>query len=117
MVYALSDNNLLIKITLQRKIDMDFGVSMYVIGYKKARDFASLPKLHISIGINGLKVTDKKLPISSKPVVLSHQGSDILLKVPMNMLGEPDYLLVAARTNIKDLSFDHTAWRVLEVEK
>jgi len=39
------------------------------------------------------------------------------VEIPLSLLGDPDYILCSARTNLHDLPYDETAWRILRLEK
>ena len=113
--YALKDGFLLIKLDLKRKIDEYFGVSIFLFGYSKVKDFALMPKINITIGTRGLKVVDKTKRLRMQDVKAAFKGRSLVLKVPLYLLGNPGRILATARTSAKDLTLDDTALRVIEL--
>lgn len=112
--YAQTSKDLLIKIDLRRKRNKNFGLSVFLLGYSKTNDFALMPKINLRIGVRGLQIKEKRQVLFVKNAWLSYQGNSLLLKIPLSLLGYPDYMLAAAYTKIKDLSLDDTAWRIVE---
>lgn len=113
--YARIDSFLLVKLDLKRRIDEYFGISVFLFGYSKGKDFAFMPKINITIGTRGLKVMDKTKRLLAKDVKVAFKGRSLVLKVPLSLLGEPDRILATARTSAKDLTLDDTALRVIEL--
>lgn len=111
--YALVNNNIFVKIGLKRLIDKDFGVSIFLLGYSKTRDFSSMPKIHIIIGATGIKIMDKNVLISAKEDQPIYEGNSLIIKVPLDSLGNPDYILSNVGTKAHDISLDATAWRII----
>ncbi len=110
---AQKDSNLFIKLSLTRHIDENFGTSMFLAGYGRKKDFAAMPKIAIEIGPEGLHVKDKKRVLFSSNVQLSREGKTLFLKIPLFLLGDPDYLLAHFETTSKGLPLDDTSWRVI----
>ncbi|MCL4377840.1 MAG: PIG-L family deacetylase [Actinobacteria bacterium] len=115
--YALMNKNLYIRLTLKRSIDRDLGISIHLLGFSKSRNFAEMPKIHISIGITGLKIEDKDRIIQSSDVNMVPSGKSLIIQVPLSVLGDPDYLLSNAETRARDLPYDATAWRSIIISK
>lgn len=113
--YARKDNDVWVKITLKKKISKNFGISFFLIGYSKTKDFARMPKMHCTIGLSGLHLRDKKQTVFIKDVRVQSIGKTWLVNIPLARLGDPDFILACARTSIGDLPFDNTAWRILNV--
>jgi len=114
LAYAKTKDNLFIKLNLKHRIDKTFGISIFLLGYNKNRDFATLPKIHISIGMFGMTIRDKKQRVSVKGARISYKGNALILRIPLANLGDPDYILSSART--ADLPFGQTAWRILKIK-
>ena len=115
--YALMERNLYIKLTLKRTVDEDLGITLHLIGFNKNKNFADMPKIHIAVGLTGMKIIDKKQEIFIKDAKLSYSGKSLIMKIPVSALGDPDFILSNAETRAKDLPYDATAWRVIEINK
>jgi len=114
LAYASKNGDFCIRINLKRKIDRNFGISVFLLGYNKNKDFAFMPKIHISIGIMGMHIKDKKQTISIKDAEFDYEGNSIIVKIPFSSLGNPDYILSSAR--IANLPFSNTAWRIIKIK-
>ena len=111
--YALVDSDMYVKIGLKRLIDKDFGISIFLFGYSRSEDFAIMPKIHVIIGATGIKVMDKNLLVSKTKEKPIYEGNSLIIKVPLSMLGNPDYILSSAETRPRDIPLDTTAWRTI----
>jgi LmbE family N-acetylglucosaminyl deacetylase len=114
--YALEDGNIRVKIGLKRKIDKELGVAVFLFGYRKNTAFARMPKIRINLGIGGISIRDKRQRISGKFVQVTYEGNSLILTVPLNVLGNPHYMLACARASAADQPFDETAWRIIAIK-
>ena len=114
--YAIHDNNLFIRLTLKRKIDKDFGIPIFLLGYNKKTDFSKMPKIRLFIDFFGLHVKEKKQTEFIKDVQLSSKGKTLIIKVPLSVLGSPVRILSYARTRAGTLTYDRCPWRIIELE-
>lgn len=118
LAYGCNENNLFIRLTLKRKIDKDFGLSIFLLGYSKEVDFARMPKIHLTVDLGGLYLKEKKQTLFIKDADLHYEdkGKTLIIKVPLSTLGEPHYILNSASSRMKVLHFDETAWRIIELD-
>ena len=114
LAYALQDKDLFIRFRLRRKLDRDLGISVSLFGYSRKKNFAEMPKIKVYIGILGMKIFDKKKRVLIKDAQITYEGNDLILRIPLASLGDPDRILSSART--VDLPFDQTAWRVIRID-
>ena len=111
--YAIVDSDIYVKVGLKRLIDKDFGVSIFLLGYSKGKDFSNMPKIHVIIGATGIKIMDKDVLISAREDQPVYEGNSLIIKVPLDSLGNPDYILSSAETKAHDIPLDATAWRII----
>jgi len=111
--YALAGQDIYVKIGLKRLIDKDFGVSIFLLGYSRSKVFSNMPKIHVIIGATGIKIMDKNVLISAIEEQPIYEGNSLIIKVPLESLGNPDYILSSAETKVRDLPLDATAWRII----
>jgi len=118
LVYARKDNYLILKVVFKGKIDKYFGVNAYIFGYSKKTDFAKMPKININSGFRGVKVRDRKRLINIENLNVKYEEKSVTIKVPLDAIGDPDYILASVRTTMPNsITVDDTAWRVLEIKK
>jgi len=117
IAYAAMDNKLLIRLQLRKSIEKDIGVSVFLIGYSREVDFSDMPKLYIKTDTLGVHVKDKKQLLKTKDVEFETQDHTLILKIPFNLLGNPDRILTCARTHPNDLPLDETSWRTIYLQE
>lgn len=113
LAYGRTENDLWVRITLKKNIDKDFGITIFLLGYNKEKDFSVMPKIRITLGAFGVKVRDKRQPLKAQ-VRLASKGHRIVLKIPLSVLGDPDRILSSAHAMA--FPYESTAWRILELE-
>ncbi|MEI8012429.1 MAG: PIG-L family deacetylase [Candidatus Omnitrophota bacterium] len=115
LAYARQGNFLVIRVVLKRTMDKDLGMSVSLMGYNCKVPYAQMPKINLIVGLNGFHVKDKKRTIYSGDVIFLDKGKEMIFKVPLSLLGNPDYILSCAKTAVYDLTLDETAWRILQL--
>ncbi len=114
--YARVGSDLLVKVALRRKLHKNFGLQMYLLGYKKGVDFAQMPKLAIDIGLLGMKIRDKRQIVFNRSArMYFDKQKDLIISVPMAMLGKPDYIMSRVRRKFIKLPLNAMSWRILEL--
>jgi len=74
-----------------------------------------MPKIHIDLNIKGISIKDKFDLVEKKDFSYDYQGNDLILKVPLKVIGTPDFILSHIKTHSGDIILDDTAWRVLKI--
>ena len=111
--YLCRDPDLYVSLNLKKKADKDTGMVLFLLGYSRKTDFAVMPKLRISVDAFGIHAKNKRDNITIKDAAVSYEGNSVILKVPLNALGDPDYVLINVRA--AGLSDGQKAWRILEL--
>ena len=111
--YAAVGKDICVKIGLKILISKKFEVSIFLLGYSRSKDFSNMPKIHLIIGSTGIKIMDKNVLISTSEDPLVYEGKSLIVKVPLESLGNPDYVLGGAETRAHGISLDATAWRII----
>lgn len=106
-------SDLALLVALSKPLAEGVGFSVYLFGYRPDRPFATLPKLHIRVGALSHAVYDQPQALKDAPIEVQRDARDIVLRVPLTLLGDPDRALLYARTYLGDLPLDSAAWRVL----
>ncbi|MCX6383832.1 MAG: PIG-L family deacetylase [Actinobacteria bacterium] len=113
--YALNNRSLLIKITPKQKIDKDFVISIYLLGYSDKTEFGKMPKIHLMISAAGIKVFDKNRKINMSEVRFNYEGDSLIINIPLILLENPKNILSGIETESRYLSNDTFGWRVLNI--
>jgi hypothetical protein len=116
LAYSCEGSDLLVRLTLKQRINKIFGVALSLLPYRKGTPFASMPKVEVKIGMGGLRVKDQVRDVALKGVRFTSRGKEIEFRISLAVLGSPDYIMISAKTALKDLSVDEMAWRVLSLD-
>ncbi|MDD5659443.1 MAG: PIG-L family deacetylase [Actinomycetota bacterium] len=117
--YSVNNKNLLIKISLHDLSAKNINGNIYILGYKKDKNFSKMPKIHIKIGRAGFKIYDKKKLLANSGIDLIYDENDLEIKVPLSVLGEPAYVLNGVETREEqpnNYASDNFLWRVINLK-
>jgi len=96
--FSADDNTFSIRIRKTKEsADRRVTASFYLFGYSFAIPFAQMPKLQIITKHKKFRVFDGKKEIVAEGMSLDLSRKDLILKVPLKTLGNPDFILAAAR--------------------
>jgi len=116
LFYAINNNSLLIKMALKQKIDKDFIISIYLLGYSNETEFSKMPKINIKIDMDKLEIFNKGQEINNGEVRFYYEGGSLFINVPLIILENPEYILSGIETaKTKYLSNNIFGWRVLNI--
>jgi LmbE family N-acetylglucosaminyl deacetylase len=111
----LSADTLELDIALSRPLGREVTASFYVFGYRADRPFAEMPKLHIEVGELRHRVTDQGRALPLEDAELRREAHAIVLRVPLEALGQPQRALLSATTRFGEVPLSTQPWRVLEI--
>jgi LmbE family N-acetylglucosaminyl deacetylase len=112
---SLEDNNLVFTLKLSRPLGETTGISLYLFGYRSNKNFADMPKIHIKFGAIDHKVLDQDKVLSLDSIYVDRKAKEITIRIPLDVLDNPEHILTSARTYIGDVPLDWVGWRVLEL--
>ena len=114
--YAVVDNSILIRIEKSKKLTRAFSLHLYLFGYNYKTSFALMPKIRIVTKNNKFRVFDGRKMIKTKGVSVDFNSNILILKVPLGVLGDPDFILTSIKTHGGVLPFDTTAFRKIYIK-
>lgn len=104
-----------ITIALSRPLAEAVWAEVQVDGHRADRDFAAMPKLKIKVGRTAHLVLNRRETLPPDAVTVSRSLKDIEVRVPLRLAGNPERLLVSARTYLGDLPLDWVSWRMVDL--
>ncbi|MCL4377644.1 MAG: PIG-L family deacetylase [Actinobacteria bacterium] len=116
LFYSISNGFLSIKIIPKQKTDKNFIMSIYLLGYSTKTEFAEMPKIHLRISSEGIKIFNKNQEIHTSEVMPGYDGDSLIIKIPLTLLKNPKYILSDIETKTKYLSNNASGWRVLNID-
>jgi LmbE family N-acetylglucosaminyl deacetylase len=98
--YSILDDNLLIRIDKAEELTRRFSVVFYLFGYSSKTPFAAMPKIRIFARNNKIiRVFDGKKRLPCEEIALESNRKELIIKIPLKILGEPDFLLASLKTS------------------
>jgi len=114
--YALGNNCLTISINKKKEAGYKLSGLIYIFGYSKKTAFAKMPKIRILTKGNRFKIFDGRKIVDPKGASLEYKRSELILKIPLKILGNPDFILTAVKTYSGILRTDTSAFRKINLK-
>jgi len=112
----LQDDYFIVRVDKPKKLSFGFGVKLYIFGYSKNTAFAQMPKICIITAADRCKVFNAKDRIIDHGVLLDFGKNSLILKIPLKLLGEPDYLLTSLKAYHGNLPIDAVGYRKIKIK-
>lgn len=109
--YSLKDGSIAIRIDKKIKLDSKLSGLIYIFGYSDKVDFALMPKIRIITKHNKFRIFDGRKMIKPQGVSLELKKGELILRVPLEILGDPDFILTAVKTYSGILHTDTSSFR------
>ena len=114
--YAQTDDYFIVRVDKPKKLSRRFGVMLYIFGYSQDTFFAAMPKIKIITIGNKFKVFNAKKRIVDPQVILDLNGNSLILKVALQLLNHPDYVLTALKAYHGNLPIDGVGFRKVKIK-
>lgn len=114
--FALTDNYFFVRLDKAKKLSRNFGALVYLFGYSSKTAFAQMPKIRVITAGNNCKVFNGKNRIVNPGVLLDHGENSLVLKIPLGLLGNPDYILVSLKDYHGKPPVDAVGFRKIKVK-
>lgn len=115
--YAILDNYFLMRIEKTKTSMRKLSFMLYLFGYSDKIPFRNMPKIRIVTKGKRFKIFNCKKMIKPEGVSLEINKQGLLLKVPLELLGDPDFLLTSVRAYGHALPVDATGFRKIEIKE
>ena len=116
VVYGKAGDKLLINI-FSRKYGGDARrLHINLAGYSSKTDFPAMPKIKINVYPDTLQVLNRGKFVDSEKLEVERKLHSITVKIPFDMLGDPEWLLSSVNTYVESYSSDLNAWRVIKIK-
>jgi LmbE family N-acetylglucosaminyl deacetylase len=114
--YAVKDNYFIARLDKPRKLSGRFGVMLYIFGYSKSTPFAYMPKIRIITMGKSCKVFSAKNRLINPGVRIDFGRNSLIIRIPLELLGRPDYLLTALKAYHGTLPVDVVVFRKVRIK-
>jgi LmbE family N-acetylglucosaminyl deacetylase len=116
LFYAIRSKDLMIKLDLRRKFDKNLGITINLLGYSKNTDFATMPKIKMTIGLLGMRIRNKGGIVVVNSAKLKFEGRSLIINLPLAVLGAPEKILTQVKTRTSNFPLEASAWRILTIK-
>lgn len=113
--YAVVDNSILIRVEKERELNSRFGLLLHLFGYSYKTPFISMPKIRIITRHNRFKVFDASKMIKPDGISLEFSPHVLIFKIPLSILGDPEFILTCIKAHGGALPFDATGFRKIDI--
>jgi len=104
-----------LSITLSRPIGKAVEAYTYFLGYRSDTPFENMPKLYVKFGDVDHAVYDQNRALPKGSLEVSRQTKELSIRIPLQLLGNPERLLIGAKTNFGFIPLDWTSWRIVDL--
>lgn len=109
--FAVVDQSLLIRVEKGKELNRHFSTQLYIFCYSHNTPFASMPKIRIITKYDRLKIFDGMKMIKAQGADITLKPHAMILRIPLEALGNPDFILASIRSYREDLPVDTTGYR------
>jgi len=114
--YAQENNYFIIRLDTPKQISGRFGAMFYIFGYAKNTPFSQMPKIRVITTGKKFKVFSAKDKVINSGVLLDLGKDYLILKIPLKLLGEPDYLLTSLKVYHGNLPVDAIGYHKIKIK-
>ena len=114
--FAIVDNNLVVRIEKNKEVRSRLRFILYLFGYNNRLAFPKMPKLRIIVKNGKFKIFDGPKIIHPEGVVLEASPDRVTIRIPLSVLGGPDFVLASVRAYGGMVPVDATAFRRLTIQ-
>jgi len=111
----LDGPDLVIALDYSRPLAQGVKASVYIFGYRVGQPFAGMPKLHVQFGEGSHVIYDQQRELPQDALQVDRQPKQVTIHVPLALLGNPQRVMINARTYLSDVPLDLASWRILEL--
>ncbi|MCX5699258.1 MAG: PIG-L family deacetylase [Candidatus Omnitrophica bacterium] len=114
--YAARGNYFIARLDKPKKLSSRFGVMLYIFGYSQSTPFAQMPKIRIITMGKSCKVFSSKNRVIDPGVLVDFGRNSLIIKIPLKLLGQPDYTLTALKAYHGNLPLDVVVFRKVKIK-
>jgi len=113
----LDGDELVFSVESQQPLAGDVHARVWTIGYRSDKPFGEMPKIYMDLGASGYRVYDQGFLLPDNFLTVSGTPTRSEVRIPLDLLGDPERVLVSAQTSIGDVPLDNIPWVFLTLKK
>jgi len=115
--YSTSGDALLMRIDKDADMKSRLSAVIYIFGYNYKTAFGLMPKIRIIVKHNKFRVLNGKKMINPQNMSLELKPTELILKIPLFLLGEPDFVLASVHGRVGILNIDTLGFRKVNIRR
>jgi hypothetical protein len=115
VTYRSEGNSFLIKIRKSKDFDRTLKTAIYLFGYSRKTPFAQMPKILLLTKYDRFKMLDGAKVIAGQGTILELSPEELVIKIPFDILGDPDFILASVRGNAGITHVDTLSFRKVNI--
>jgi LmbE family N-acetylglucosaminyl deacetylase len=104
---------LVVTAAFSRPFQRETRLSLALFGYRPDRPFGAMPKLRVRLDAQSQAVYDQARQLPPASVTVARESTTAVVRIPLDLLGDPERLLVDARSWAGPVPLDRTPWRAV----
>ncbi|MFH0791117.1 MAG: PIG-L family deacetylase [Candidatus Omnitrophota bacterium] len=116
VVYGIEDKFFVIRINKKSGFSRRFSAMFYIFGYSYKMPFSQMPKIRIVNKYKRFRVFDGKKKIDSNGVTLDVVDRSLIVRVPLRIIGDPDFVFLSVKTSANALPIEATGFRKVNIK-
>lgn len=116
IVYKLEGDYFVIQLLSSHKISQQIGLVAYIFGYSKTTHFENMPKIRVISRYKRLYITDGEKRIKGSKAEFKFDDNELIIKLPLKLLGNPDFMLISLKDMQKTFPPDATGFRKVNMK-
>jgi LmbE family N-acetylglucosaminyl deacetylase len=114
--YGRQNDYFVVRVDKTKKLSNRFGVLLYLFGYSKDTVFAAMPKIRVISAGRKIRVFNGQKKVVNSGVVIEFGRKYLVLKIPLELLGRPDYILTSLKAFHGNLPIDVVGFRKVKIK-
>ena len=114
--FAVEEGYFVVRLDKPKKLSSRFGVMLYIFGYSQSTPFAQMPKIRIITMGKSCKVFSSKNRVIDPRVLVDFGRNSLIIKIPLKLLGQPDYTLTSLKAYHGNLPIDVGVFRKVRIK-
>ena len=115
--YAIVDNCFFIRVAKAKTLIRRLSLVLYIFGFSEKTPFAAMPKIRIITRQNKFRVYDGKKMFPADNIRLDSNPDDLVLRIPLTILGDPDFMLTSVKAYAGKLPVNATGFRKIRIKQ
>jgi LmbE family N-acetylglucosaminyl deacetylase len=111
----LQGDELVFTVEFAQPLNGDVSATAGIMGYSTNTPFGKMPKFFIDFSGTDYSVYDRGLPIPPESITVIDTPLHSEVRVPLDLMGDPEIVMVAVYTHLDDVPLDNFPWAFLKL--